>query len=437
MQAFAPVAPPYRPGDVVGGRYEIRSLLDQGGSSEVYLATDRVLRRQVVIKAPRAGLLRDPRAVSRFRHEAMGLARVSHPALVTVHDVGLDPNGPYLVEEFVPGRSLAQFLRDQGPLPPLSTGEIGAVVADALAAVHAAGMLHRDLKPGNLMLTPTGGVKVLDLGIAWAADWTPLSGVGEILGTAAYVSPEQIAGGPIDARSDLYSLGVVLYEMLTGRPPFSGTTLELLDHHARQAPRPLRSIRGDVPERLADVVERCLDKDPDRRPATARMLANELRASVRQDPDMTRSLPRPNPTERLPVTQPGPRRGRRVGLAAAAVLVFVVAFVVQTLPRADASLRPPAKIEARGACDGFLKYRITVSWQPASLGDGYVVFRRALPRGRWTRAAVLGDPSATTFADHGLGADTMYGYQVRATEGDRMSRPSHPVAGGTPLFCFG
>src|SRR5205809_875770 len=228
MGTYAPVAPPYRPGDVIAGRYEIRSLLDQGGSSEVYLATDRVLRRSVVIKAPRAALLRDPRAVARFRREAEGLARLAHPSLVTIHDVGLEPHGPYLVEEFVPGRSLADVIRDEGPMPPGRAAQIGAAAADGLAAVHDAGMLHRDLKPENLMLTPNGGVKLLDLGIVWAADWTPLSAIGEVLGTAAYVSPEQASGRPLDPRSDVYSLGVVLYEMLTGRPPFSGSPLELL-----------------------------------------------------------------------------------------------------------------------------------------------------------------------------------------------------------------
>ena len=438
MQAFAPVAPPYRPGDVVGGRYEIRSLLDQGGSSEVYLATDRVLRRAVVIKAPRAGLLRDPRALARFRHEALGLARLSHPSLVTIHDVGLDPQGPYLVEEFVPGRSLAELLRDRGSLAPATAADIGAATADALAAVHDAGLLHRDLKPGNLMLTPTGGVKLLDLGIAWAADWTSLSGVDEILGTAAYVSPEQVSGGHLDARSDIYSLGVVLYEMLAGHPPFSGTTLELLDHHARRPPRPLRSIRADVPPELARVVERCLAKEPERRPATARIAASELRFPWQPGPHATRPLPLPPPTERLPRRPPPTRLRRRIGLAAAVVLVFVTAFVVQTLPRADASLPPPSGIGAHGACDGFLKYRVTVTWQPAAAAaDGYVVFRRALPRGSWTRAALITDPRATSFVDRGLGADTVYGYEVRATAGDRMSKPSHAVTGGTPTFCFG
>ena len=427
MQAFAPVAPPYRPGDVVGGRYEIRSLLDQGGSSEVYLATDRVLRRAVVIKAPRAGLLRDPRALARFRHEALGLARLSHPSLVTIHDVGLDPHGPYLVEEFVPGRSLAELLRDRGSLAPATAADIGAATADALAAVHDAGLLHRDLKPGNLMLTPTGGVKLLDLGIAWAADWTSLSGVDEILGTAAYVSPEQVSGGHLDARSDIYSLGVVLYEMLAGHPPFSGTTLELLDHHARRPPRPLRSIRADVPPELARVVERCL----------ASLAERTLRGTARR--------------LGVPAAHGGPCRARRGRCAARATGQAGCrsdghhARWGAQRPRPGASRReesgfppPPSGIGAHGACDGFLKYRVTVTWQPAAAAaDGYVVFRRALPRGSWTRAALITDPRATSFVDRGLGADTVYGYEVRATAGDRMSKPSHAVTGGTPTFCFG
>jgi serine/threonine-protein kinase len=436
VETYAPVAPPYRPGDVIAGRYEIRSLLDQGGSSEVYIATDRVLRRSVVIKAPRAALLRDPQAVARFRREAEGLARLAHPSLVTIHDVGLEPHGPYLVEEYVPGRSLADVIRDEGPLPPARAAQIGAAAADGLAAVHDAGMLHRDLKPENLMLTPNDGVKLLDLGIVWAADWTPLSSIGEVLGTAAYVSPEQASGRPLDPRSDVYSLGVVLYEMLTGRPPFSGSPLELLEHHARRPPRPLLSIRAGLPPRLADVVERCLAKEPDRRPASARALAAELRKTSRRTNE-TEVLPLPVATERLPRSRSA---RRRVRFAAAAVVVAVVAaaLTLLALPHPQTALGAPSKITAHGACDGFLKYRATVAWQgPVAGADGYLVFRRSLPEGTWAKAAVITDPLATTFQDHGLGAAREYAYRIRATGGDRVSRPSHSATVGTPLFCFG
>jgi serine/threonine-protein kinase len=437
METYAPVAPPYRPGDVIAGRYEIRSLLDQGGSSEVYLATDRVLRRSVVIKAPRAALLRDARAVARFRREAEGLARLAHPSLVTIHDVGLEPHGPYLVEEYVPGRSLADVIRDEGPLSPARAAQIGADAADGLAAVHDAGMLHRDLKPENLMLTPNDGVKLLDLGIVWAADWTPLSAVGEVLGTAAYVSPEQASGRPLDPRSDVYSLGVVLYEMLTGHPPFSGSPLELLDHHARQPPRPLLSIRAGLAPRLVDVVERCLAKDPDRRPASARALTAELRTCSRREVNQTEILPLPVPTERLPRSRPVHRRAR---FAAAAVVVAVLAtaLTLLALPHPQPALGAPSKITARGACDGFLKYRATVTWHgPVRGADGYLVFRRSLPDGTWARAAVITDPLSTTFQDHGLGGAREYAYRIRATGGDRVSRPSSSATAGTPLFCFG
>jgi serine/threonine protein kinase len=438
MQASPPVAPPYRPGDLIAGRYEIRSLLDQGGSSEVYLATDRILHRSVVIKTPRAALLRDPRAVARFRREAEGLARLAHPSLVTIHDVGLEPYGPYLVEEYVAGRSLAVVLRDEGPLSPLTTAEVGAAAADALGAVHDAGMVHRDLKPENLMLTRDGGVKLLDLGIVWAAEWTPLSSIGEVLGTAAYVSPEQALGRPLDPRSDLYSLGIVLYEMLTGQPPFAGTPLELLDHHVRMPPRPVRSVRRDVPPQLATVVERCLAKDPASRPASARQLAALLRKSVRREPNMTETLPRPVPTQRLPVSRLSRRRRLRFAAAAAVVAVLAIALTLVALPHPVPALGAPSNIRAQAACDGFLKYRATITWHAPSQGvDGYLVFRRALPSGRWGRAAALTDPHVTTYRDHGLGAASEYAYRVRATDGDRVSRPSLTATVGTPLFCFG
>jgi eukaryotic-like serine/threonine-protein kinase len=437
MQTTAPVAPPYRPGDLVTGRYEIRSLLAQGGSSEVYLATDRVLRRSVVIKAPRVGLLRDPQAVARFRREAEGLARLSHPSLVTIHDVGLDPHGPYLVEEYVEGRSLADVLRDQGPFAIVRTEQIGAAVADAIAAVHDAGMLHRDLKPENLMLTPSGGVKLLDLGIVWGAEWTSLSSAGEILGTAAYVSPEQALGLRLDPRSDVYSLGVVLYEMLSGHPPFSGSTFEILDHHVRRPPRPVRSVRVDVPPRLAAVVERCLAKEPVRRPASARIVAEELRTCLRH-PNTTDTRRLPAVTERPSPPRPTKRRARRFATAAAIVVVLAAALAMLTLPHAEAALRPPTKIAAHGGCDGFLRYRVVVVWQaPPGGADGYVVFRQSVPNGRWARAAVFTDRLVTTYEDHGLGASTEYRYEVRATQGDRLSQPSRPVTAGTPLICFG
>ena len=424
--------PPYRPGDLIGGRYDVRSLLDQGGSSEVYLATDRRLPRSVVLKVPRAALHRDTDALVRFRREAEALARIDHPYLVTIHDVELEP--PYLVEEYVAGRSLSETLREQGSFPLPRAAEIGAAAADAVAAVHEAGMLHRDLKPGNLMLTPGGGVKLLDLGIAWAPWWTPLSGADEIHATAAYVSPEQAAGRPLDARSDIYALGVLLYEMVAGRPPFQGTPLELLEHHARQEPRPLGSIRHDVPPDFAAIVERCLAKDPARRIQSARIVAEELREWLRDEPDVTVTQRLSAVTERLPRTPD--RRWRRFIPAAVGALLLAAALFA--LPQAEASVPPPTRITAHGACDGFLQFRATVSWRaPSQPVDGYEIFRRSLPDGTWTRVAVIHYPSTGTYTDHGLGADSEYGYEVRATQGDRVSHPSRPASAGTPLFCFG
>ncbi len=365
------------------------------------------------------------------------MARLAHPSLVTIHDVGLEPHGLYLVEEYVPGRSLAEVLRDEGPMSPARTADIGAAAADALASIHEAGMLHRDVKPENLMLTPNGAVKLLDLGIVWAADWTPLSPIGEVLGTATYVSPEQASGRPLDPRSDVYSLGIVLYEMLTGRPPFSGTPLELLEHHTRRPPRPIRSIRADVPPRLASVVERCLAKQADQRPSSARALVAGLRECSRGDPDVAETLPLPAATQRLPRSRGG---GGRLRFAAAAVVVALLtaALTLLALPHPEPALGAPSKITAHGACDGFLKYRATVTWQrPAGGADGYLVFRRSLPDGAWARAAVLTDPLVTMYQDHGLRAASEYEYRVRATEGNRVSSPSRAAIAGTPFFCLG
>jgi len=260
--------------------------------SEVMAALDTVLHRPVAVKILREHLAHDPIAVARFRREARAVAALSHPNIVAIHDVGaveheqvvdgrrLVPGRPYLVTELVVGQPLDLLLRRDGPLAWRTAAEVGEAVAAALAYAHGGGIVHRDLKPANVMLTPWGHVKVLDFGIALAPTWTPITDGGRVHGTAEYLSPEQARGDGVDGRSDLYSLGVVLYELLTGRVPFTGdNAVAVALQHLEQRPEPIRSFRPDVPLELERVVLRCLEKDAAGRYASAGTLRAALAAA--------------------------------------------------------------------------------------------------------------------------------------------------------------
>ena len=209
-------------GQVLGGRYRLVELLGSGGMATIYRATDTGLGRDVALKLLRPEYLRDPDFSSRFRQEAQAAASLSHPNIVTVYDYGEDPSGPYIVMELIDGEDLATILRRSGTLPPRQVARIGAGVARALAAAHARGLVHRDIKPGNVLIGTDGQVKVVDFGIARAIAEAQVTLPGTTLGSVHYFSPEQARGEPATAASDIYSLGIVLYEMLTGSRPWEG-----------------------------------------------------------------------------------------------------------------------------------------------------------------------------------------------------------------------
>ncbi|HVS04056.1 MAG TPA: protein kinase [Thermoanaerobaculia bacterium] len=280
------------------GPYEILAPLGAGGMGEVFRARDSRLGREVAIKVLPAELAQDPERRRRFEQEARAASALNHPGIVTIYeiDTATGPGGAtdFLAMELVPGAPLSQQLRRQG-LPVTTALEVGIQVADALAAAHAAGIVHRDLKPANLMLTDDGRVKVLDFGLARlapagdpGADAPTLAAgslthSGMILGTLGYLSPEQAAGERADERSDLFSLGVVLYEMLAGAAPFArDSPIRSLGAVLHDPAPPLGRLRGDLPARLVRLVERCLEKEPAARWPSAAALAAELRA-VRQD----------------------------------------------------------------------------------------------------------------------------------------------------------
>ena len=264
-------------GELLGGRYELGPVIGEGGAAVVYRGLDVRLQRPVAVKVLRSGLAADPEALARFRREAQAAASLVHPNVVAVYDYGESGDLYYIVLELLPGPTLREFLRAKGPL---STGRAVAIAGQILAglqAAHARGLVHRDVKPQNVLFGEDGAVKVADFGIARALSAPALTSVGEAIGTAHYLSPEQARGEPAGPASDVYSTGVVLYEMLAGAPPFDGdTNLALALKHISAEPPLLASVAPHVPPALSTVVHRALAKDPAERFAGAGEMAAAL-----------------------------------------------------------------------------------------------------------------------------------------------------------------
>lgn len=263
-----------------GGRYEVIEPVGAGGMADVYRARDELLGREVALKVLSERFAHDRSFVERFRREARAAANLSHPNIVSLYDYGAEGNTYFIVMEFIEGRPLSDIISSEGPLLPERAAEIASDVADALQRAHSAGLVHRDIKPGNIMVTTNGQTKVTDFGIVRAlggdAEQT-MTQAGMVIGTAAYLSPEQAQGEAIDARSDVYSLGCVLFEMLTGRPPFTGETpLSIAYKHVREQPQRPSSLNPDVPAALDAITLKALAKRPDDRFSSAKEMKADL-----------------------------------------------------------------------------------------------------------------------------------------------------------------
>ena len=409
---------------LAAGRYRLEGRIAAGGVGEVWKGTDEVLGRPVAVKLLRAGYAGHPGSLARFRSEARHAAALSDPGIAQVYDYG-EAGSPYLVMELIDGPSLAEVLGG-GPLDPARAMDVVAQAAAGLEAAHRAGLVHRDIKPGNLLLGPGGQVKITDFGISHAVGSAPVTGTGVLLGTPAYLAPERVAGQEATAASDLYSLGVVAWECLAGAPPFTGPPAEVALAHRD---RPLPPLPGAVPAEAAALVAELTAKDPLARPPGAGVVAE--RAGRLRDAMTSRStLPLDIGPDRFAALAPalprpaGPRRrlrdrmpsGRAAALAAGVLVAVVMAGIMlsgllsaaRSRPQAALS-PPPAAARPRASAAGAVEVgagslagqpvsavrrqlqqlglAVQVLWQPSGQDPGTVL--SVQPSGRVPAGSVI------------------------------------------------
>jgi serine/threonine-protein kinase len=320
---------------LLGGRYLVESELGRGGMATVFKGTDTVLGRPVAVKVLSPQYAGDANFVTRFRREAQSAARLNHPNLVSVYDTGTDDGIHFIVMEYVDAKTLADYLAGGGRIMPERAIEIAEAVCDALSMAHAHGIIHRDIKPANIMITSKGDVKVTDFGIARVISGADtIAQTAAVLGTASYLSPEQAQSQPVDQRSDIYSLGVVLYEMVTGRPPFSGDSpVMVASKHVLEQPTPPSKLNRDVGPALEAVIMKALSKNPDNRYQDAdEMRADLERARLGQPVQATPLLPESARTQIIAPSGPptavlppvGPEDGERRRWWIPALIVLLI-----------------------------------------------------------------------------------------------------------------
>jgi serine/threonine-protein kinase len=383
---------------IINDRYELHERIGRGGMADVFMARDLLLDRDVAVKILFPEHAVDPNFVERFRREAQSVAGLNHPNIVGVYDWGQTGNTYFMAMEFVKGRTLAEVLRRQGRLTARSAASVGGSIANALAYAHRNNVVHRDIKPANILMASNGDIKVVDFGIARALDSAHDGGLtqdGAVMGTATYFSPEQAKGDGLELRSDLYSLGIVLYELVTGKPPFSGeSALATAYKQVHDVPTRMKDHAADVPPALEAIVSKCMAKEPTRRYATAEQLRDDLRyflnnqptmamdevriangqaprgsfdfdqatsvmAPISQDPQTTQALPHTQvmPTTMTPVEtlpdydeEPANKRNYIVGAAVAGLVILGgIIFLITSLGGGNSGLTVP---NVKGAtCD--------------------------------------------------------------------------------------
>jgi len=347
----------------LAGRYELAGEIGQGGMAKVFKAIDKRLGRPVAVKVLAPALAHDEAFVARFQREAQAAARLNHPNIVGVFDSGSAGDVHYIVMELVEGRTLTEVVAQDGRILPERATEIAESVCSALTAAHDAGIVHRDIKPGNIMLTSRGEVKVMDFGIARMDTGQTVAQTQAVMGTASYLSPEQAQGGPVDARSDIYSAGVVLYEMLTGKPPFAGdSAVSVAMQHVQGDPRPPSQAAPGIPAALDSIVMRAMSRnaanryqsaDAFRRDLDSARLGQRIAAPDVMPPDATQMLPTAASPEMI--EPPGGRWGIWVLVALILAAFAFGAFLLgrDLLGGTEASPTPSATAEKVAVPDLF------------------------------------------------------------------------------------
>lgn len=293
---------------ILARRYELQELIGGGGMADVYKAQDKLLDRAVAVKILHQQYANDAEFVEKFRREATAAAKLAHPNIVNIYDVGEDGGSQYIVMEYVSGPTLKEVIQQKGCLEPIEAVRIAKEIASALESAHRNNLVHCDIKPHNILVMPDGHIKVTDFGIARAVSASTMTYSGSVMGSVHYFSPEQAKGTVITTKSDVYSLGVVLYEMLTGQLPFNGeTSVSIALKHLQEEPVPIRQLNPSIPPVLEAIVQKAMSKDPDDRPSSTELYAdlNQAKAmladrgtsqeAVSNDPFATRMIPRITP----------------------------------------------------------------------------------------------------------------------------------------------
>lgn len=372
----------------IGDRYELEQTIGIGGMARVYLAHDRMLDREVAVKILTPGLAADPLFVERFRREAQAAAALNHPNIVTIYDTGATDETYYIVMEYVPGPNLKEAIRQRGALPETEALGIGAQVAAALEAAHHRRLIHRDVKSHNVLLHPSGTAKVTDFGIARAAGASQLTATNTVMGTAHYLSPEQALHQPVDGRSDVYSLGIVLYEALSGQLPFAGDSLvSVAMQQVHEQPAPLRTLRPDLSPQTEAVVMKALAKNP----AERYQSAGEMRTALLRAEDAIRRADRAVLVETRPLP-PGTPDDAVVRATAPGLPLVAPASPLPAAPieRQRAQMLSPEHRKRRLAAP-----LILAAFCALIIGVGLFAFRSL---GGGSRAATVSTPTASARA---------------------------------------
>jgi eukaryotic-like serine/threonine-protein kinase len=405
----------------VDGRYSRLGRLGGGGMGEVYLAHDALLGREVALKVLRETYAGSAEFVERFRREAQHAAALAHPNIVQVYDAGETADGePYMAMEHMPGGTLRDRLLERGALPPGTAAAVALQIAEALSAAHRHGVIHRDIKPENVLVTQNGDVKVADFGIAKAADATAMTRTSLVLGTVRYLSPEQAMGEAVGSASDLYSLGVVLYEMLTGEVPFQAEgPIAIAMKHVSQEPAPLWELAPEVPAFLNAVTLKLLEKDPEKRYESAEEVADDLKRFLAREVPLATTAT----AERTPAEEEQPARRRRLLLVAALLALPVAIMLVVSIGA------------AMGLAGPLIQHPLVAKVLPG--GDSQQPFERALVPSVVAgeefrapgRARVAEDPRiARGVAPHQGGSEEASGFsEVAAQPQQKVAAPQQVV----------